>query len=292
MKWFCFLLLPFVSLFCLDDTLIKFCDQYERPFSILDLYASDGELAFALAKKYPHATVILSSQDIGLKSKHASNLRKQCKERPELTNIVLLTAQINVSDAEKLASSEHFDLLLTEKSPEEMPIPKGTSTDYILQLLKQASTHLFIKGEHYSSNLHSHLTKHLLMRDGEVTKEYTVHPTRIDTLASKSGFGEAKRITRPPGITLLTYLTYRGIWPSRMMILQQLQDREVEQTYPLATPWNVFVTGTSLAFETPPQKEVALPDPLAPSLWEILDSLFECRSKHEFRELIEDRYID
>ncbi len=277
---------------CANDQLFEICDRYKRHFSILNLHADDGETAFLLAQKYPHAVIVMSEQDIGIDQKKASALLNKCKKGPQLPNLILLSGRLNIDDLMELSQSEHFDIILCGKSPYDLQYPNHiTPKQLITHLLKLSST-LIIAEDLYPSEEKTDIEKGLLFRSDAPKITYTYSLEDCITYGNHFETEKIYGITKCPGISLIAFLAYRGIWPDPEGIKKQLKYHLISKNYPRATPWNTIISGEVINFNIPPNKAPYSSDPLSPTLWEIFDLLFESKSKREMRELIQTNYFD
>ena len=287
-----FLFLIFTCSLFSCETLFQFCDQFTRPFSILVLYPEDEHLCFTLARKYPQAVIIMVQQDIGIDNKKASALLEKCIKQKDLTNLILVSGQINAQDAREIVRCEHFDGIICPTTPFEMTIPLYLTTQEVIDLLLQASPNLFFKGQLYKNNKPTQIFKGLLFRAEAQNKEYAYSPSQMITYGQPISSSMQHGIAKCPGLSLISFLTFKGIWPDPQEIKKLLLCPEYKKFYPRATPWNTIISGNTLHFEIPPDKTLPTIDPLAPTLWEIFSPLFECRSKRELCDLIQFNYFD
>ncbi len=285
------LFLSILPLFA-NEQLFMLCDRYERHFSVLALHAGDGELPLSLAKKYPHAVVVMTEQDLGIDHKAATLLLEKCKKAPELTNVVLLSGRINWADLQEISKSDHFDIVLLGKSPFDLHHPKHVTPENLIELLLKLSPHLFIKKTFYQSQETSYMENGLLFRPDHPNLTYHCSFENCFTFGNYLRSEETHGITKCPGLSLIAFLTYRGLWPDHDTIKNQLKDPSIYENYARATPWNTIISGQLINFNIPPNTAPFHTDPLSPTLWEIFDSLFACKSKREMREFIENHYFD
>ena len=81
-------------------------DNYKRPFTVLDLGASEGYFSLRIAAEYPHATCVMLEGDKTLL------LPQICQLNKNLTNVVVLQKFFTPQDLKELGECEHFDLVL------------------------------------------------------------------------------------------------------------------------------------------------------------------------------------
>lgn len=88
--------------------------QYERPFTMLDIGASQGYFTFRAAEKYPKSVFVMiegSNPNYPLISKQLSSI---CKANKKSKNIIWLDRSICAKDFSRLASCEHVDVILAQ----------------------------------------------------------------------------------------------------------------------------------------------------------------------------------
>lgn len=81
-----------------------FLSQYNRPFTMLDIGAGQGDISFRAAAEYPESVFVMTegkSQLLGL-----------CKASASLSNIIFLNTDLTLQDAQRLSECEHFDVVL------------------------------------------------------------------------------------------------------------------------------------------------------------------------------------
>ena len=86
--------------------------KYKRPFTILDLGASQGYFTLRTAWEFPHAVGVMIEGDYSPDWHISQNLLKICKKNTQLNNIIFLNKHLTVKDLERLADCEHFDVVL------------------------------------------------------------------------------------------------------------------------------------------------------------------------------------
>jgi hypothetical protein len=81
-------------------------DQYKRPFTVLDIGASEGYFSLRIAREYPQSTCVMIEGDKTLL------LPQICQLNKSLNNVVVLQKFVTPEDLKKLGECEHFDLVL------------------------------------------------------------------------------------------------------------------------------------------------------------------------------------
>lgn len=82
----------------------NFCNNYKRPFSVLDLGAAEGYFTFRLAEKFDGAFAAVEHD----KGRNILNL---CKENNN-EKVMLLHKKMNLHDLKKIAEVHYFDVIL------------------------------------------------------------------------------------------------------------------------------------------------------------------------------------
>lgn len=78
-------------------------DQYQRPFTMLDIGAGQGYFSFRTAQDYEAVCVMIETDD---------QLLENCKAHKELKNIILLNSFFPLDKLQHLSECEHFDVVL------------------------------------------------------------------------------------------------------------------------------------------------------------------------------------
>lgn len=271
------ILLP-ISLFA-SVAIEQLCDQYKRPFTILSIDADDGEQEILLAKQFEHATVVMTEKDRGIENKKATALVEKVKEIPRLDNIVILDCVMTAQNLELLATSEYFDIIIT-------PSKENLST------LKKMSHYIICGGEWIDGNIKDKMERLPLFREHGPKTSYKISFNQIQSFEVSSKTPQTHAIMKCPGISLITFFALRGLYPEKIDIVSQLQNRSIRTYFKHATPWNTIVSGNQINFNTAPNRRTPKKNPKSPTLWEIWDEFFSCQSKREMQELIEERYLD
>lgn len=81
-------------------------NQYQRPITLLEVGAHEGQLSFSLRKKYWDTTFVLLDWD-----EQAYQLQDLCHEKKP-DNMVLLGSSLATGDLQRLSECEHFDIVV------------------------------------------------------------------------------------------------------------------------------------------------------------------------------------
>lgn len=94
------------------EALKQVLDLYERPFTVLDIGASQGYFALRIAHDYPHATCVMIEGNYSKKWRIADQLQDICRLNTDYDNIIFLKKKISAADLQRLGECEHFDVVL------------------------------------------------------------------------------------------------------------------------------------------------------------------------------------
>ncbi len=86
--------------------------NYKRPFSVIDIGASQGYFSFRIAHEFPYAYVTMIEGDYKNSTGWTAELLELCKQNNSLDHIIYLQKHLKVSDLKRLSEVEHFDVVL------------------------------------------------------------------------------------------------------------------------------------------------------------------------------------
>jgi len=259
----------------------KILDNYKRPFTVLDIGASEGYFSLRIAAEYPNSTVVMLEGDSTLLLPHICQLNKRLK------NIVVLEKFITPKDLKELGECEHFDLVLSFNVMHQMKDLWKESIDNLLTL----GDHVLIEtpppGCHTSANKDNlPLIEAYLAQDKRGTvvaqvprygrpglstpdqKYSNVYLFQMHkNVLPKPTWGspnirfypitstwETKTLYKPrinktidwkPGINLWTFKHMCGVYPSQNVIHQEV-NRLAAFSHGDFVPWNMIVQGSNL----------------------------------------------
>ena len=110
----------------------RFCAQYQRPFTVLDVGAADGYFAIRLTEDFPECTVVA----IEPRARIGEMLKLN-----ESTRVLWLSKKMTVAEIRALAAVEHFDVTLALSVIHWMDEPPAES----LAALRQLGDHLILE---------------------------------------------------------------------------------------------------------------------------------------------------
>ncbi|NMC05238.1 MAG: methyltransferase [Candidatus Lokiarchaeota archaeon] len=89
------------------DVIKSFLQRFQRPFTVLDIGANIGYFSFRIGEDFPDSIVVA----IEGKPKFLSKLHDVAKQNA-LDNVIVIGRKLSVDDIDKLATLEHFDVVL------------------------------------------------------------------------------------------------------------------------------------------------------------------------------------
>lgn len=87
-------------------------DKYKRPFTVLDIGASQGFYSFKIAYNFPNSVCVMIEGDNHAYPLVGTQLEQLCYLNTALDNIILLKHSLVLSDVQRLSECEHFDVVL------------------------------------------------------------------------------------------------------------------------------------------------------------------------------------
>jgi len=88
-------------------------NQYNRPFTLLDLGAAQGYFSLRIASEYPHSTcVMIEANNTSYYAHHGDMLYDLCQMNPQLDNIYYLQKRVDIEDLQFVKQKQHFDIVL------------------------------------------------------------------------------------------------------------------------------------------------------------------------------------
>lgn len=238
---------PYQDLWVNGDILFKGCgpdcpsryealrplfNQFDRPFSVLEIGANNGYFCFRIANDYDATCVMIDGTD---------RLKKICEANSSVKRVMYLKKLVTSNDLLKLAQTEHFDVVLcfhvlhhVNWRPffsallklgdyvviETPPINDGfvskkpTITEiapYLLSLSNGIQIGSFVRQN-------PTIKDHMILFTNPMGPSQVTHPSQI------------------PGISLATFYAFNGIYPS----LPMMND-----------PYKWHLTGEELILESP-----------------------------------------
>lgn len=85
------------------DAIKPILDQFDRPFSVLEIGANNGYFSLRIANDYDATCVMIDGTD---------RLKQICEANSSLNRIIYLQKMVTPKDLLKIAKKEHFDVIL------------------------------------------------------------------------------------------------------------------------------------------------------------------------------------
>jgi len=247
----------------------RFCEQFSRPFTVLDIGANLAYFSLRLTEEFDCTAVAIEGSQSG----------EACFDlltRNENPRVILLQRDVTLDELRQVAEVEHFDLVLALSITHHFP----ESFEERLDVFRSLGDHLILELAHETESGHDPRKAYALPADAQILGygEFYLNPSvlrdiallsRAKTHLSKRGLGEMrndlsltitstfrdKRVQfhnkpeeRPwhRGINLLTYLTLGGVWPTKAMIVRQLEAITLDGTHGDIQPWAVILQGEAV----------------------------------------------
>jgi hypothetical protein len=241
-------------------------DHYKRPFTVLEIGGNNGYLLFRTLQDFPQSVCVMLD--------HLKGFSTICEWNTLFNNRVIeLKTLTNPKDLQRLAQCEHFDVVIvcnllhhTKDHWKEwmsaleqlgdhliIEIPQAyfsnaEAINYYLSNLencKQIGTHPRRKhNPHDLANMYWHqISKNQLMTSAWNS------PVKKTTLINSNFLAKNKHHSNKPwipGINLQTYLNYKGHYPSRQYVKEQL--KKLKATHRHLDETKVILSGKQLHY--------------------------------------------
>jgi len=255
-------------------------DNYKRPFTVLDIGASEGYFSLRIASEYDCTCTMIEGDKTLL-------LPQICQLNKKLDNVIVLEKFITPQDLKELGQCEHFDLVLAFNVVHQMKEGWKETIDNLLTL----GDHILIEtpppGCHTSANkellplIEEYLSAnkngsvigqvprygrpgnpgpdqkysnvHLFQMHKNVLPKPTWGSPNIRFYPINSNFHEKtiykaridKTIDWKKGINLWTFKNLNGVYPAKDIIHQEIKRLSA---FPHCdfTPWNIIMQGNRL----------------------------------------------
>lgn len=86
--------------------------EFERPFTMVDLGASQGYYSFRMAFDYPQSVAVMIEGNNPAYPVVGTQLQSICLDNTEIRNVIFLNKRIEIEDLKRLGECEHFDVVL------------------------------------------------------------------------------------------------------------------------------------------------------------------------------------
>lgn len=242
----------------------SFLNQYQRPFTMLDIGADQGYYSLRTAQDYAAVCVMIESND---------QLLENCKAHQELTNLILLNTSFSPAKLQHLSECEHFDVVLALKGMHEFGKQWEEAANAILRMgdyvfikipadEKDVEEYVFARGgkilgdiQDDNSTLYLIETKNIYLRRKTWLRSimsknlYRIESSFFDKQLIKPSSwptGALKATSWIPGINLCTFKMCHGAYPTK----DQLRNCMIDLKDFCHTDWimnNMIVQGKTLA---------------------------------------------
>ncbi len=217
----------------------SFLTQYERPFTVLELWSGEGDLSFEIAKNFKQSVCFMTEFE------QAQPLLMRAKKQ-KLNNIALLNYDLSIQDLIFFGECEHVDVVLVpdistkpqydfKKTIDAVLtlgdyifIESSDNPSFVKYLHEKGGKQLEISNKNHSLFLFSKHKKYLLKRRWNHKKianhgEYYIESTfKEKKLIKKKQFYRMSISTWHPGINLLTFKKLNGTYPVKETIISLL----------------------------------------------------------------------
>ncbi len=261
-------------------------DRYMRPFTMLDIGASQGYYSFRTAHNYDCVCVMIEGDNAHY-PKVGRQLLDLCKANTSLENIILLNKHITLPDLKRLSECESFDVVLAlniihwfgdrwqqvadavlamgDKIIIETPPLENFATSEQNTTRKSIQDYLSYRGAKIIAEVPRHTSdntsfiyffetekktlnrKQWLMPAGQCDHLIIDSNYKTKTLVKKLSGPQGTRANKwVPGINLMTFLMYHGAHPSRSKIKQMIKNMACHTTHNDWTANNMILQGNKL----------------------------------------------
>jgi 2-polyprenyl-3-methyl-5-hydroxy-6-metoxy-1,4-benzoquinol methylase len=259
--------------------------NYTRPFTVLDIGASQGYFSFRIAHDFPKSVCVMIEGNYSDEWQIAEQLHDLCKLNNELDNIIFLKKRITADDLERLAEVEHFDVILAcniihhtahewrrftdalFKLGDHLILETPPAQETTIPLARPIDEYLATKHGTIICSVARHTNPHLkgkmylfdLIKD-RLHKAYIAYQAKIthdDKWKIESSY-EAKELVKKvdknvtkktdwiPGINLMTFKMFNGVHPACTTIRELLTSLDYNHPDPFL--WNMILDGKNLHF--------------------------------------------
>lgn len=260
----------------------KILDNYKRPFTVLDIGASEGYFSLRIAKDYmDKCTCVMIEGDKTL------HLPEICKINKNLTNLVVLEKFITPKDLQALGECEHFDVVLafnivhqlkdqwketidalltlgdhilietpppgcrTAANKENLPLIEEYLAQHkhgsvIGKVPRYGRPGLPSPDQKYSNVYWFNMYKNVLPKPTWLspnTRFYAINSNFLEKTMYKPRIN--KTIDWKRGINLWTFKYLNGVYPARQIIHQEIK-RLATFAHGDFVPWNMVIQGNNL----------------------------------------------
>lgn len=248
-------------------------EKYQRPFTVLDLSETDSYFTLRILQDFPESVSIFVERAISPLNKTAHPMTEHLKKFPfQFKNCIIAQKNITFSDIERLAKSDHFDVVLAMRYPKRLFFTEKKEAEHIIQTFSHMANDVFFEisedqtllqdslEEHTSTESKeswdemslyhvyqdnpAHLRKHYFRNSGI---DCICHSSREENLIEKLGLSTTYTYNKPIGISLVTFKALHGTHPSLLFLEQELAKLEKDNKN-LLFPHQVYVQGRKVTY--------------------------------------------
>lgn len=224
----------------------EFLEQYERPFSFLDLGAKEGYYSIKVAEDFCDAAAIMIE-----KSQEAfpcgGTVADLCRKNRHLENLIYLDTKLTIPDIVRLSECEHFDVAFVSAPSSYIDLDHPTSLSLFLQSSAGLADYVFIElpvsgqpenllknAKKVATLSHPDTALYLIEnKKGYKSRKHWYAKTtlceifstfsRLRIYAPKPSGTVYRGFTPMPGINLVTFKVLGGAWPSSTFLYENIK---------------------------------------------------------------------
>jgi SAM-dependent methyltransferase len=260
------------------EAIKPYLEKFKRPFTVLDIGANLGYFSFRIASDFPNSTCVMIENDYG-------KVLTELAELNDLKNVIVLNTTVNVNILERLADTEHFDVVLAlnvihhigrvddsisaiERIGEtiivETPSPDDSGScgqKYLGDIFSHVSEnyeHLGAFSRHTSKTSKSimgvfkHMKSHIRKKywDSDYRGDLGIENINIESTTDYKTYSNIRsggKEARPwiSGINFRTFQYLNGTYPLQLNLIDALKKLDLKNHCDVA-PWNIIISGQNL----------------------------------------------
>ena len=255
--------------------------RYQRPFTMLDIGASQGYYSFRTAYEFSDSVCVMIEGNNNAYPLVGTQLEQLCHLNTALDNVILLKKSLILSDLKKLSECEHFDLVLLLNILHWFPAEWRQMADAVLdmgdniiietppqekvfsQRNYEIEQYILSKGAEVIGTVQRHTTgtpvnlyliknqKKSLKRKNWITTQsypHTIHSTYQEKKQIKIGKYDGQKIVTDwvPGINLITFKMYSGAYPAKEIVKEAAKNTMSTVNNNDCFPNNMVIKGKNI----------------------------------------------
>lgn len=257
-------------------------DKYERPFTVLDIGASQGYYSFKIAYDFNYSVCVMIEGDNTAYPLTGTQLEQLCYLNTSLNNVILLKRSLALNDIQMLSECEHFDVVLALNIIHWFPSQWRQMADTILnmgdniiietppqekkfsQRNYDIEQYILSRGAEVIGTVERHTTgtpvniylikanKKFIARKNwfmKANNKHVIQSTFSEKKQIKIGAYDGKEIISDwlPGINLITFKMYSGTYPSKDALKSLIKSLMLTVSNNDCLPNNMIVQGNKVA---------------------------------------------